>query len=162
MRFVAIALSMLLMALPAAAETPATSAKAFLDGIYDPWMTRAKAPDGPAYRQPSYDRTYAPELAALLNKDKAIARRTGDAGVVDWVVLCGCQDDGGMIAKVSVPAATENEATAKVALSFDGKYAKTLTLKLVKLARGWRIADISDRDTPSVLALLRKALGGNR
>jgi hypothetical protein len=57
-----------------------------------------------------------------------------------------------------VPAASATAATAKVALSFGGKYSNTLTLKLVKLPQGWRIADVADTDMPSLLAMLRREL----
>lgn len=158
---------LLALAVPATAaparQTPAASAKAFLDGIYGPWMQRLKKRGGPAYKEPPHDRVYVPEIAALLTRDERNSARTGEVGVIDGVILCSCQDDGGMIAKVSVPSATATAATAKVALSFDGKYARTLTLKLAKLPQGWRIADVSDPpDMPSLLAMLRKELGGKR
>jgi hypothetical protein len=155
----------LLLAVPATAapQTPATSAKAFLDGIYGPWMQRLKKPNGPFYKEPPHDRVYVPEITALLTKDEKNSARSGEVGVIDGVILCSCQDDGGMTAKVSVPAATATGATAKVALSFEGKYAKTLTITLAKLPQGWRIADVSDPpDMPSLLAMLRKELGGKR
>ena len=59
---------------------------------------------------------YVPELSALLNKDQRISNRTGDVGVIDWVILCSCQDDGGLGYRVTVPAATATTAIAKVAL----------------------------------------------
>lgn len=144
-------------------QTPAATAQAFLDGIYRPWTRRLKKPNGPAYKEPPHDRVYVPEIAALLAKDERNSQRSGEVGVIDGVILCSCQDDGGMTAKVSVPVATATEAMAKVALSFEGKYAKTLTIKLTKLPQGWRIADVVDPpDMPSLLALLRKELGGKR
>lgn len=157
---------LLALAAPAVAgppQTPAAAAKAFLDGIYGPWMLKLKKPNGPSYKEPPHDRVYVPEITALLTKDEKNSARSGEVGVIDGVILCSCQDDGGMTAKVSVPAATATAATAKVALSFDGKYAKTLTIKLSKLPQGWRIADVSDPpDMPSLLAMLRKELGGKR
>jgi hypothetical protein len=150
-------------AVAAPPRTPAAAAKAFLDSIYDPWMQKLKKPNGPSYKEPPHDRVYVPEITALLTKDERNSARSGEVGVIDGVILCSCQDDGGMTAKVSVPAATATSATAKVALSFDGKYAKTLTIKLSKLPQGWRIADVSDPpDMPSLLGLLHKELGGRR
>ncbi len=161
---------MLALAAPALAapapQTPAQSAQAFVEGLYRPWIAALK-------RNPNSDRSgsipkddgsvYAPELAALLEKDARISKRTGEVGAIDWIILCSCQDDGGLGYKVTVPAATATAATAKVMLSYDGKYDRTLTLKLVKLPQGWRIADVADPpDTPSLLALLRKELGGKR
>lgn len=166
MRWVTIGLA-LALATPGAATppppTPAASAKAFLDAIYGPWMQRRRKPNGLAYKEPPHDRVYVPEIAALLARDERNSARTGEVGVIDGVILCSCQDDGGMTAKVSVPIATATAAMAKVALSFDGKYAKTLTLELSRLPQGWRIVDVSDPpDMPSLLALLRKELGGKR
>ena len=166
MRWVTIGLA-LTLAVPGTATPPppkpAASAKAFLDSIYGPWMQRVRKPNGPAYKEPPHDRIYVPEIAALLARDERNSARTGEVGVIDGVILCSCQDDGGMTATISVPAATATAATAKVALSFDGKYAKTLTLKLAKLPQGWRIADVADPpDMPSLLALLRKELAGKR
>lgn len=144
-------------------QTPAASAKAFLDAIYGPWMQRLKKPGGPYYKEPPHDRVYVPEITALLNKDERTSQRTGEVGVIDGVILCSCQDDGGMTARVSVPAATATSATAKVALAFGGKYAKTLTIRMTRLPQGWRIADVSDPpDMPSLLAMLRKEVGGKR
>ena len=159
----AITILMLLLATPtlAAPASSAASAKAFVEGLYKPWIASLKR-DPNATRvedMPKDDESvYVPELAALLNKDQRISNRTGDVGVIDWVILCSCQDDGGLGYKVTVPAATATTATAKVALSFAGKYDRTLTLKLVKLRQGWRIADVADADMPSLLAMLRKEL----
>ena len=114
------------------------------------------------YQPPRDERLYVPELAALIMKDQRISNRTGDLGVIDWVILCSCQDDGGLGYRVSVPTASVTAATAKVALSFGGKYSNTLTLKLVKLPQGWRIADVADNDMPSLLAMLRRELRGKK
>jgi hypothetical protein len=144
-------------------QAPAAAAKAFLDSIYGPWMLKLKKPNGPVYKEPPHDRVYAPEITALLTKDEKNSARSGEVGVIDGVILCSCQDDGGMTAKVSVSVASATSATAKVALAFDGKYAKTLTIKLSKLPQGWRIADVSDPpDMPSLLGMLRKELGDKR
>ncbi len=156
---------MLMLAAPAIAApaSPAASAKAFVDSLYKPWIAslkRSSDADRTGYMPKDDESVYVPEIAALLKKDQRISNRTGDVGVIDWVILCACQDDGGLGYSVTVPAATGKAATAKVALSFDGKYDRTLTLKLVKLPRGWRIADVADTDMPSLLALLRKELRG--
>lgn len=146
------------------AQAPAASAKAFLDGIYGPWTQRLKNPHGPTYREPPHDKVYVPEIAALLARDERNSRRTGEIGVIDSIILCSCQDDDGMTVKIGVATATTPaSAIAKIALSFDGKYSKTLTLKLVRLPQGWRIADVSDPpDMPSLLALLHEDLDGRR
>lgn len=145
------------IAMPAS-QTPAASAKAFVDGLYRPWIAALKRGND-NYRLKDDESVYVPELAALIRKDERISARTNEVGVIDWVILCSCQDDGGLGYSINVPAATATNATAKVALSFAGKYAQTLTLKLVKLPAGWRIADVGDgSEMPSLLALLRKEL----
>jgi hypothetical protein len=157
--------ALLVLAMPTTAApgptSPAVSAKAFVDGIYRSWLAALKRGNA-MYQPPRDERLYVPELAALLMKDVRISSRTGDLGVIDWVILCSCQDDGGLGYRVSVPAASASAATAKVALSFGGKYSNTLTLKLVKLPGGWRIADVADTDMPSLLAMLRRELRGKK
>ncbi|MEO5937453.1 MAG: hypothetical protein ABIQ43_00415 [Sphingomonas sp.] len=158
---------MLLLATPATAAppSPAVSAKAFVEGLYKPWIAslkRSSDADRTGYMPKDDESVYVPELSALLNKDQRISNRTGDVGVIDWVILCSCQDDSGLGYRVTVPAATAKTATAKVALSFGGTYDRTLTLKLVKLPRGWRIADVVDTEMPSLLAHLRRELRNKR
>jgi hypothetical protein len=154
---------MLILATPgfATPASPAASAKAFVEALYKPWIASLKrnsAADRTGYMPKDDESVYVPELSALLNKDQRISNRTGEVGVIDWVILCSCQDDAGLGYRVTVPAATAKTATAKVALSFAGQYSNTLTLKLVKLPAGWRIADVADAEMPSLLAMLRKAL----
>lgn len=162
MKRIAIGL-MLALAVPATASppTPAASAKAFVEGLYRPWIAALKRGSN-TYQPKSDASTYALELLALLQKDQRISKRTGDVGVIDWVILCSCQDDAGLGYKVEVPSATATNATAKVALTFGGNDSTTLTLKLVKLPQGWRIADVADKDTPSLLAMLRSELRGKK
>lgn len=155
----AINLVMLLLALPAMAEpSTAPSAKAFLDSIYSPWMKHVREGANGDYAWPADDRVYAPELSALLKQDRQIAARNHDAPLIDWVVLCACQDDGAVLsANVNVIASTADTATAKIVLTFQGNEADTLTMRLKKLPQGWRIADVADaKGEPSLLDLLRK------
>lgn len=154
-----ITLVMLLLALPAmAAESTAPSAKEFLDNIYSPWMKHVRENADGDYAWPADDRVYVPELSALLKQDKQIAARNHDAPLIDWVVLCACQDDGAVLsANVNVMASAADTATAKIALTFQGNEADTLTMRLKKLPQGWRIADVADaKGAPSLLDLLRK------
>ena len=166
MKYTAIALLLATMAPAAAAPaSPAASAKAFVENLYTPWIAslkRTSAADRTGDMPKDDESVYVPELSALINKDQRISNRTGDVGVIDWVILCSCQDDAGLGYRVTVPSATATTATAKVALSFGGKYDHTLTLKLVKLPVGWRIADVAETDMPSLLALLRKELRGKK
>lgn len=145
-----------------APQTPAQSAKAFLDGIYVPWVRQLHTRNGRSFKMPADELIYVPELVQLMKKDQRNSARTGDVGVIDWVILCNCQDDGGMTATVTITAATATTATAKVSLGFGGNDRQIITLKLVKLPQGWRIADVADSDMPSLLALLRKDLGNKR
>lgn len=153
----------LLVSLPATAAPPppAQAVKAFVEGIYKPWLAALKRGNA-MYQPPRDERLYVPELAALMKKDERISNRTNEVGVIDWVVLCSCQDDAGLGYRVTVPAASATAATAKVTLSFGGKYSNTLTLKLVKLPQGWRIADVADTDMPSLLRMLRAELRGKK
>lgn len=124
----------------AAPPTPAQSAKAFVDGIYRSWT--AALARHQEYAPPDDTRIWTPEMAHLFALDAAAVRRTGDVAVIDYVVLCSCQDDAGLHAASSVVSANESAAAVRVALTFDGGGTQTMMLRLQKLPAGWRIADV--------------------
>lgn len=150
----------LLLATGAFAAAPAVSAKVFVDGIYARWQRELKR--GNWRYQPPRDRTlFAPELAALFAKDARIVARTGDMGVIDAVPLCSCQDDEGMRARSTVLRADASAATVRVRLTFGGGEPTLLTLRLVRMPAGWRIADIGEGEG-SMVRSLHAALDGQR
>lgn len=153
---------LVLLLAAAAPQPPAASAQAFIESIYKPWVANLSV-KGRSYSLPADAKLYTPELTALIAKDERRSRALNEVGVIDWVILCGCQDDSGMTTTITIVGETASKATAKVALAFNDKYARTLTLSLVKLKQGWRIADVSDgQNMLSVLALLQKELRGKR
>lgn len=124
----------------AAPPTSAQSAKAFVDGIYRPWT--AALARHQEYAAPNDQRLYTPEMAQLFARDAAAARRGGGVNLIDYVVLCSCQDDTGMRVATSVVSANESAAAVRVSLTFGGADSSTMILRLQKLAAGWRIADV--------------------
>lgn len=153
-----LAAALLLASAPAAG--PGVAAKAFVDGIYARWDRELKR--GNWRYQPPRDRTiFAPELAALFAKDARIVARTGDMGAIDAVPLCSCQDDEGMRAVAIVLRADARAAMVRVRLTFGGGTPTPLTLRLVRLPAGWRIADITD-EGGSMVRRLHLALDRQR
>ena len=143
MRTLLIATVLALASAPAQAvppPTPAQASKAFVDGIYRQW-TAALARHQP-YTPSSDARLWTPEMAQLFTRDAAAARRGGGVNLIDYVVLCSCQDDTGLRATSSVVSANEGAAAVRVTLTFEGAETSTILLRLQKLAVGWRIADV--------------------
>ena len=137
-----IAAALTLAATPAIAAppTPAQSAKAFVDGIYRPWIAAlARHQD---YVPPSDARLWTPEMAQLFARDQAAARRGGGTNLIDYVVLCSCQDDTGLRETSEIVSANDASAAVRVTLRFEGAETSTMILRLQKLPVGWRIADV--------------------
>jgi hypothetical protein len=127
-----------------AAETP----RAFVERLYA------------AYRNPDFsplsrpERVFAPPLVAAIGEDRRLSR--DEVGFMDADPLCECQDPSGMrlsIGAVSEPA--RGAAIVRVTLRFGPTDRRDLKLRLVRLASGWRIADVASADQPSLLADLR-------
>jgi len=138
---IAIVLAGAALAAPSArgAETPRHFVKRVYAGYRDPDFSPLKRPE----------RVFAPPLVAAIREE---ARRSrGEVGFMDADPLCDCQDPSGM--RPSVTEATQTgprAARVRVALRF-GDEIRSLVLKLVRTPAGWRIADVSDRDEPSLL-----------
>lgn len=98
------------------------------------------------------ERVFAPALLAEFREDTRLSR--GEVGFMDADPLCQCQDPGGLHPSIlSLSRSGAAAATARVSIRFgDGADRRQVTLKLVRLAAGWRIADIAAADEPSLLA----------
>jgi hypothetical protein len=142
------------------AAAPAAGPQAFVEAIYARWRAEQRRGNG-RYQPPRDGRVFAPELAALYARDAALSARTGEMGEVDAVPLCACQDDEGVAATTTLVRADARAATVRVRLSFGRSAGPVLTLRLVRLAAGWRIADIED-EGGSTLRRLHAALDGRR
>jgi hypothetical protein len=114
------------------------------------------------YRHSSYsqfthpERVFAPKLLAAINEDSKLAR--GEVGYLDGDPVCQCQDTSGM--RPSVTGVTQqgaDKATVRVSIGWQGEKARLATFKLVRTPSGWRIADVSSTDEPSLLNALEAA-----
>ncbi|GEP09391.1 DUF3828 domain-containing protein [Methylobacterium gnaphalii] len=99
----------------------------------------------------------ADPLLQRVREDQRQAAKNGEAGNLDFDPICACQDDTGLKGtKVSVEE--EDGKTARVSARFMiGKSTINVRYKLAATPSGWRIADISTKDVPSLLAMLARA-----
>ena len=139
-----LALAAALLAAPAG-EPP----RAFVERLYA------------GYRDPDYDplarpeRIFAPALVAEIREDWRLSR--DEVGYMDADPLCQCQDAAGLRAAIADPGPPRRgSAAVRVRLSLAGPDRRELVLRLVRTARGWRVADIATSDEPSLLAGLRR------
>ncbi|HEX8262336.1 MAG TPA: hypothetical protein VF547_05625 [Allosphingosinicella sp.] len=141
-----LALAAALLAQAPTAETP----RDFVTRIYA------------GYRDPGYnpldrpERLFALPLVAAIREDARLSR--DEVGRLDGDPLCQCQDHEGLeplVEAVSRPAA--RTALADVRLRFPGYGDRQVRLRLVRTARGWRIADVATPDSPSLLRELRRS-----
>jgi hypothetical protein len=129
----------------AAAETP----KAFMERLYGYYRNESYSP----FTHPG--RIFAPRLLSAIDEDSKLAK--GEVGYLDGDPVCQCQDSGGMHASVTgVTQQGPDKATVKVALRWDNDAPRpATTFSLVRTKAGWRIADVSSPDEPSLLKALR-------
>lgn len=132
----------------AAAETPAVSAKKFVDRLY--------SNVGPAVPEAQ---TYTPELAKLIARAEAVAQRTEDPDLVGNI-LCDCQNLEELRARSSVVSATPAAASVRVSLTGGADEPARFLLKLVHGPSGWRLADAIAEPGGSYAVTLRRSLAG--
>lgn len=148
-------LTVLGTAVPAGAEqTTSTSGETpehFIRRVYSRYRhggpgVLTSRPEGTPY--------YTAELLDAVAKDLEAAH--GEVGAIDSDPLCGCQDfDGLRVTRVSLDTSAADTPKAHVAfVNLKQKGAVTLTLS--RTLRGWRIADVSEKDMPSLMALLKE------
>jgi len=141
---------MIVTLLALAAAQPAETPRQF--------MTRAFA----GYRSSHFnplgkpERWFAPRLIAAIRDDAKLAN--GEVGYLDGDPICQCQDPDGIRPTV-VGAALQgrNKATVKVSIGWPHDKPRPATFSLVRTAAGWRIADVSSADEPSLLRALDKS-----
>ena len=132
--------------------------QAFLAGVYAHYPVAGKAhPFDPA--GPRASQVFDAPLVALIRRDQRNAK--DEVGALDGDPLCDCQDDGGMTWKIAklVPQGPD-KAVAQVRLTFPETpkpRIDDLSVEVVKTPAGWRIHDISSRDTPSLRGLFLPA-----
>lgn len=132
-------LALLLAAAPAA-ETP----KAYVERLYASYHNSNFNPfDHP-------ERYFAPKLLAAIKEDARLAH--GEVGYVDGDPICQCQDPDGMHARIArITPQGANKATVQVIIDWVDSTARRVRFNLVRTAGGWRIADVSSSDEPSLL-----------
>jgi hypothetical protein len=123
------------------------AAKAFLEKIYAAY--KGKNSKGILIDTDARVRLYfEPKLAALMIKDMNAAQKRGEPPELDGDPFVGAQDWEIGPVTITVQDLGPDKATATAKFS-NIKEPKTVTYDLVKLANGWRIADINwgDNDT---------------
>ena len=147
MTLLAIALTLAAAAAPAS-DTPAASAKRFVDGLYS-----ASGPELPD------DQIYAPDLARLIARAEVVANKKDDPDLVGNA-LCDCQDLEGLKARAAVVSATPVAASVRVVLTGGVDGTARFLLKLVRTPRGWRLADSIAEPGGSYAQNLKREIGG--
>jgi hypothetical protein len=135
--------------------------------------SRAETPQGymerlyANYRDPSINplahpaRYFAAPLVAAFKEDARLAR--GEVGYLDGDPICQCQDPDGLrasVTKVARPSA--GKADVSVSIAFPGDEPRVARFSLVLTNAGWRIADVSSIDEPSLLRAIEKSNGAQR
>jgi hypothetical protein len=135
-------------ALSASAAAPAETPKAFMERLYSYYRNERYSP----FTHPS--RVFAPQLLAAINEDSKLAH--GEVGYLDGDPVCQCQDTGGMHTSIAgVTQQGADKASVRVSLVWDGEKPRPpTTFNLVRTKGGWRIADVSSSDEPSLLKAL--------
>ena len=137
----------LLAAALLAPAVPAETPRAFLARIYAPY--ERGQPN--VFAHP--ERLFAPPLVRAMREDSRLSN--GEVGVLDYDPLCQCQEAGGIRPKVRELLVSGPSAVAFVTISWPGGTdRRDLILRLARTAAGWRIADVSTKEEPSLLATL--------
>jgi Protein of unknown function (DUF3828) len=126
-------------------------AKAFVQRVYADYSN----PDW-RHQEERLERFYTRSLLRLLVADET--GHPGEVGNLDWDPICACQDPGDprdlKVQSISLSATGPLRLKAVVAFTITGG-PNTVTLSLLKTSSGWRIDDISERETPSLRAYLK-------
>ena len=124
------------------------TAKAFTTALYGAYATGA-----PDYVGQNPERTFSPELLALIRKDQANTP-AGEVGILDGDPICDCQDAEGLkLTDVTVAAVGQGKARADVTLKFPSE-TRSMSLDLVAHGGEWRVGDVHTGQTPSLVKLL--------
>jgi hypothetical protein len=115
------------------------TAIAFVTSIYDAY--KGKDSKGiPLENARAVRRYFEPSLAALINKDRAIAAKHGEVGLLDGDPFIDAQDWDISNLDITVSDTTPGKASAAVKFTNLGK-PTTVVLDLVKIRNDWRIHD---------------------
>ena len=141
---------MIWLALAVAVAPTAETPQRFLDRVYASYEQRDFSP----FVRP--DRFFAPSLVAAIREDSQLAH--GEVGYLDGDPLCQCQDASGLRARITrVSITSPGHAKAVVFLNYPDNTPTRVRLSLIRTKLGWRIADISAGDTPSLIRALERS-----
>ena len=143
---------MILFALAAAVAQPTETPSGFVARFYAQYRKQAF---GSLERPENW---YAPRLLAAIKDDSRLAQ--GEIGYLEGDPLCGCQDYDRISARItSYRRPSSNTALVRVYvdLGFGPQDARYLRLSLTLTSRGWRVADVSSSDEPSLLRALQRS-----
>jgi hypothetical protein len=138
----------ILLALLAAVH-PAESPKAYVQRLYANYRRSDYSPFTHA------ERVFAPRLLSAIDEDSKLAH--GEVGYLDGDPICQCQDTSGMRPSITSVTSQGVKATVRVSIGWQGRKARRATFKLARTSSGWRIADVSSTDEPSLLNALETA-----
>ena len=117
------------------------SALAFVTSIYDAY--KGKDSKGiPLDSARTVRRYFEPLLAALINKDRAIAARRGEVGLLDGDPFIDAQDWEIANVDIAMRDTAPGKASATVKYTNFGK-PSAVVLDLVKIKNDWRVSDIA-------------------
>lgn len=138
---------LLAAALAASPTSSAGTPRAFMEWLY----ANYRSPDFSPFTHP--ERIFAPGLLSAINEDSKLAH--GEVGYLDGDPLCQCQDTGGMHPVVTgVAQSTPDKATVRVSIGWQGEKTTRAKFSLERTPGGWRIADVSSAEEPSLLHAL--------
>jgi hypothetical protein len=133
----------LLLAAAPAAGTP----RAFIERLYESYRQADFSP----FKHP--EQVFAPGLLAAIAEDEKLAK--GEVGYLDGDPICQCQDAAGLKATVTrVTPVRAGKATVTVRIVLAGETPRPAQFSLLRTQAGWRIADISSAEEPSLLGAL--------
>jgi hypothetical protein len=135
---------MILLAFVVAAAQPSESPRAYIERLYANYRRSDYSP----FKHP--ERVFANRLLSAVKEDSKLAK--GEVGYLDGDPVCQCQDTAGLHASVKgVNQKRKDRATVSVQLDFEDSTPTRIRISLIRAAAGWRIADVSAPDEPSLL-----------
>ena len=148
-----VGLAVALAAAPLAHAAEPPTAKAFLDGIYKTYVGKDAA-GVPLDKPASYRRYFTPSVVAIILKDQAVAAKSGDVPTLDGDAFIGAQDWDVANLAIDVQEAGD-KATATVTFTNSGE-AQKVGVSLVRVAKEWRIDDVTWPDGSTLRGLYKK------
>jgi hypothetical protein len=94
-----------------------------------------------------------PRFREAIQKDT----RGPDIGVLDYDPICQCQDDDGLSMRVVTLEVKGSTAVAVVENTFFDSKRWRVSFRLENGNHGWRLADVTTADCPSLLKMLERA-----